>query len=104
VTWQMFDSLLLLSEGRTVFMGRPEKAVDYFADMGFKCPPLWNAADYILDVIAQVRNHHHRHHHHRHHQSCSSSCCHNHHIVVVITSSSSSSLSSSPYPSVDMNK
>jgi hypothetical protein len=27
----MFDSLLLLSEGRTVFMGRPEKAVDYFA-------------------------------------------------------------------------
>lgn len=51
---QMFDMLLLLSEGRAVYFGPASRVVDYFATVGFQCPPLWNAADWLLDLIAQV--------------------------------------------------
>lgn len=50
----MFDMLLLLSEGRTVFFGPSSRVVDYFSTIGFTCPPLWNAADWLLDLIASV--------------------------------------------------
>jgi ATP-binding cassette subfamily G (WHITE) protein 1 len=50
----MFDMLLLLSEGRAVYFGPASRVVDYFATVGFQCPPLWNAADWLLDLIAQV--------------------------------------------------
>lgn len=51
----MFDRLHLLSDGQTIFFGKTGDAVKYFEEIGWKCPPLWNAADFLLDLIATVR-------------------------------------------------
>lgn len=51
---QMFDRLQLLSDGQTIFFGPTNEAVEYFDNIGWKCPPLWNAADFLLDLIATV--------------------------------------------------
>lgn len=49
---QLFDRLHLLSDGQTIFFGPTQEAVGYFEQAGFRCPPLWNAADFLLDLIA----------------------------------------------------
>lgn len=51
-TTQLFDRLHLLSDGQTIFFGPTHDAVGYFEQAGFRCPPLWNAADFLLDLIA----------------------------------------------------
>lgn len=51
-TSQLFDRLHLLSDGKTIFFGPTHEAVGYFEQAGFRCPPLWNAADFLLDLIA----------------------------------------------------
>jgi len=50
----MFDRLHLLSDGQTIFFGKTGDSVKYFEEIGWKCPPLWNAADFLLDLIATV--------------------------------------------------
>ncbi|KAL4452063.1 hypothetical protein ABPG75_007725 [Micractinium tetrahymenae] len=50
--FQMFDQLLLLSEGRTMYFGTASAAVDYFASAGFRCPEQFNPADYFMDVTS----------------------------------------------------
>ncbi len=50
--YSLFDRLLLLSEGRTIFMGKASEAVDYFAKQGYPCPNLYNPADYFLDTLS----------------------------------------------------
>jgi len=50
----MFDMLLLLSEGRTMYLGPSADAVTYFSHVGFDIPPLFNPADFYLDLIAMV--------------------------------------------------
>lgn len=59
----VFDSLLLLAEGRTVYFGPinlsagvdkadPTSGVlSYFSNAGFACPPLTNPADFLLDLL-----------------------------------------------------
>lgn len=48
-----FDDLLLLGRGgRTVYMGPVSDALSYFESLGFYCPPMVNAADFILDVVS----------------------------------------------------
>lgn len=42
----------LLSDGQTLFFGPTAEAVGHFEKCGYKCPPLWNAADFLLDLIA----------------------------------------------------
>lgn len=46
-----FDTLFLLSEGRTVYFGPASKALEYFAVVGFPCPPLRNPSDHFLRAI-----------------------------------------------------
>lgn len=49
----MFDHLILLSEGFVVYDGPPgQQSVDYFANLGFQCPDLFNPADYFLDIVS----------------------------------------------------
>ena len=43
--YHMFDQLLLLSDGRTIFFGPASEATPYFAQLGFVCPPMFNPAD-----------------------------------------------------------
>jgi len=48
----MFDKLLLLSEGKSVFFGDAKDSVQYFSDQGHVCPSTYNPADYFLDVVS----------------------------------------------------
>ena len=47
----MFDKLMLLSTGRTVYFGDTAAAFDVFARAGLPCPEHANPADYFLMVI-----------------------------------------------------
>jgi ATP-binding cassette subfamily G (WHITE) protein 2 len=48
----MFDQMLLISEGRTVYYGDAADAVQYFENQGYPCPVQYNPADYFLDVLS----------------------------------------------------
>ncbi|SCU86089.1 LADA_0D12200g1_1 [Lachancea dasiensis] len=49
---QLGNILLLAKGGRVAYNGPPSAMVDYFAKLGFVCPPLTNVADYFLDIIS----------------------------------------------------
>lgn len=46
----LFDQLILLAEGRTVYSGRFSKCQSYFDNIGYACPPGFNIADYLVDL------------------------------------------------------
>lgn len=48
----MFDQLLLLSEGRTVFLGPAIEAKNYFTQQGLPPPAYFNPADFFLDILS----------------------------------------------------
>ena len=50
--YNMFDKLLLLSEGRTMFYGKATEAINHFARLGHDCPPSFNPADFFLDILS----------------------------------------------------
>ena len=50
--YKMFDLLLLLSEGRTMYYGPAKDAVKFFSDAHFECPVNFNPADFFLDVVS----------------------------------------------------
>lgn len=49
--YRLFDSLTLLVNGKQVYHGPAQKALDYFSDIGYTCEPHNNPADFFLDVI-----------------------------------------------------
>ena len=51
--FHMFQNLLLLHNGRTVFFGRAALAVSHFASLGVVCPVFVNPADFLLDVLEE---------------------------------------------------
>ena len=53
--FKLFDQLLLISEGKMLYIGDSEKAVEYFAKLSFKCPDLTNPADFFMDVTSVDR-------------------------------------------------
>ena len=48
----MFDQLMLLTDGRLVYIGDARDAVDYFETLHFKCPNLTNTADFFMDITS----------------------------------------------------
>ena len=50
--FDMFDKLLLLSEGRVVYMGESHACARYFDAQGFAVPQFFNPADYFLDILS----------------------------------------------------
>ncbi|OQO08533.1 hypothetical protein B0A48_06403 [Cryoendolithus antarcticus] len=46
----LFDQLILLAQGRTVYSGPFGKCQDYFNSIGYTCPPGFNIADYLVDL------------------------------------------------------
>lgn len=46
----LFDQLILLSYGRTVYSGPFRECQSYFASIGYSCPPGFNIADYLVDL------------------------------------------------------
>ena len=46
------DSLLLLAEGRTAYLGPAVRTKQFFAGLGFPCPEDFNPADHFVSVLA----------------------------------------------------
>jgi ABC-type multidrug transport system ATPase subunit len=51
-TYELFDDVILISEGQIVYQGPREYAVDFFAGMGFRCPERKNVADFLQEVCS----------------------------------------------------
>jgi ABC-type multidrug transport system ATPase subunit len=48
----LFDNIILMSQGTIVWFGPADAAVTHFASLGFQCPPNTNPADFFLDIIS----------------------------------------------------
>ena len=48
--FSLFDKLLVLSCGRTVYYGETEAALEHFTTLGHPCPTYTNPAEHILDL------------------------------------------------------
>jgi ABC-type multidrug transport system ATPase subunit len=46
----LFDQLVLLAKGKTVYSGPFSQCQSYFDEIGFSCPPGFNIADYLVDL------------------------------------------------------
>ncbi|KAI0473454.1 hypothetical protein GGR56DRAFT_647473 [Xylariaceae sp. FL0804] len=46
----LFDRLILLAQGKTVYSGPFSQCQEYFDDVGYSCPPGFNIADYLVDL------------------------------------------------------
>uniref|UniRef100_A0A0E0JJJ1 ABC transporter domain-containing protein n=1 Tax=Oryza punctata TaxID=4537 RepID=A0A0E0JJJ1_ORYPU len=51
--YDLFDDIILLSEGHIVYQGPKEKAVDFFESLGFICPHKKAIADFLLEVTSR---------------------------------------------------
>ena len=51
-TFELFDDVLLLSEGHVVYQGPKENVGEFFGSLGFKCPHIKATADFMLEVGA----------------------------------------------------
>ena len=47
-TYGLFDRLLLLMDGYTIYQGLAAEATDHFSKIGYHCPQFANPADYFL--------------------------------------------------------
>jgi ABC-type multidrug transport system ATPase subunit/ABC-type multidrug transport system permease subunit len=56
IVFGLFDKVLLLSGGRTVFYGAQSELVPYFSSLGYPLPPLFNPADFMLELVAPSPN------------------------------------------------
>lgn len=54
----LFDRLLLLAKGKTVYSGEFGQCQDFFDHIGYTCPPGFNIADYLVDLTMHVGNPH----------------------------------------------
>jgi ABC-type multidrug transport system ATPase subunit len=50
--FQLFDRLLLLTRGYSVYFGDAQSATDHFARLGWPMPLHYNPADFLLDLIS----------------------------------------------------
>jgi ABC-type multidrug transport system ATPase subunit len=49
-TYDLFDDIILLSDGQIVYQGPRENVLGFFEHMGFKCPDRKGAADFLQEV------------------------------------------------------
>ncbi|KAF5934759.1 hypothetical protein HYC85_025888 [Camellia sinensis] len=52
-TYNLFDDIILISEGQIVYHGPCECVLDFFESMGFKCPGRKVVADYLQEVTSR---------------------------------------------------
>jgi ABC-type multidrug transport system ATPase subunit len=50
--WGLFDHLILLSGGFTLYSGSVQKCLSYFADLNYPLPPFVNPAEHLIDLAA----------------------------------------------------
>jgi ABC-type multidrug transport system ATPase subunit len=49
-TYELFDDIILLSDGKVVYNGPREHVLEFFESMGFKCPERKGVADFLQEV------------------------------------------------------
>jgi len=52
-TYELFDDIILLSEGEIVYQGPRESVVHFFESVGFKCPERKGVADFLQEVTSK---------------------------------------------------
>nr|GMD77748.1 Pleiotropic drug resistance protein 1 [Ipomoea batatas] len=52
-TYNLFDDIILLSDGYVVYNGPRELVVDFFESMGFRCPDRKGVADFLQEVTSK---------------------------------------------------
>ncbi|MCD7462124.1 transcription factor [Datura stramonium] len=55
-TYNLFDDIILLSDGYIVYQGPREAVLDFFESMGFKCPERKGTADFLQEVTSRRTN------------------------------------------------
>ncbi|XP_077211685.1 pleiotropic drug resistance protein 1-like [Tasmannia lanceolata] len=51
-TYDLFDDIILLSEGEIVYQGPRENVLEFFESLGFKCPERKGVADFLQEVTS----------------------------------------------------
>ncbi|GFP96784.1 pleiotropic drug resistance protein 1 [Phtheirospermum japonicum] len=49
-TYDLFDDIILISEGQIVYQGPRECVLEFFQSMGFKCPERKGVADFLQEI------------------------------------------------------
>ncbi|KAK7391459.1 hypothetical protein VNO78_19875 [Psophocarpus tetragonolobus] len=52
-TFNLFDDIILLSEGHIVYQGPRENVLNFFESVGFKCPERKGIADFLQEVTSR---------------------------------------------------
>lgn len=52
--FELFDKVLLLAQGRTIFYGSSQQVVRYFNSTGLCCKPYYNPADMMLEIVSDL--------------------------------------------------
>lgn len=49
-TYELFDDIILMAEGKVVYHGPRSHILEFFQDCGFRCPERKGAADFLQEV------------------------------------------------------
>ncbi|KAF6175535.1 hypothetical protein GIB67_038109 [Kingdonia uniflora] len=49
-TYDLFDKIILLSDGQIIYQGPRDQVLEFFESMGFKCPTRKGVADFLQEV------------------------------------------------------
>ncbi|EYU21591.1 hypothetical protein MIMGU_mgv1a0002271mg, partial [Erythranthe guttata] len=52
-TYELFDDVMLLSDGKIVYQGPRENVLEFFESVGFKCPERKAVADFLQEVTSK---------------------------------------------------
>ncbi|KAL9264841.1 Pleiotropic drug resistance protein 1-like protein [Drosera capensis] len=52
-TYDLFDDIILLSDGLIVYQGPRESVLEFFEEMGFRCPERKGVADFLQEVTSR---------------------------------------------------
>ncbi|KAL5184871.1 Pleiotropic drug resistance protein 1 [Glycine soja] len=52
-TYELFDDIILLTDGQIVYQGPRENVLEFFESMGFKCPERKGVADFLQEVTSK---------------------------------------------------
>ncbi|CAN6233634.1 unnamed protein product [Urochloa humidicola] len=56
-TYELFDDIVLLSEGQIVYQGPRENVLEFFEAVGFKCPERKSVVDFLQEVTSMKDQH-----------------------------------------------
>ncbi|CAO2188184.1 unnamed protein product [Urochloa humidicola] len=52
-TYNLFDDIVLLSDGQVVYQGPREEVLEFFESMGFRCPERKGVSDFLQEVTSK---------------------------------------------------